>query len=93
MRTITIKFPAEPGASPFHVQQQVTDFLNDSVTCGDLELESFQFLAIQVGIPRYVEGYYDLEKTYDMFDVDLTADDATIQVIDTWNDQFKQQLQ
>lgn len=93
MRTITIKFPADPGSSPFHVQQQVQDFLSDAISCGDLELETHQYLTVQVGMPRYTEGYYDLEQTYDMFDVDLTADEATIRVIDIWNQQFNQPLQ
>lgn len=93
MRKVTITYPADEGESPMNIPVEVTSFLLEAIVLGDLCVTQEEIETLSISTPEFIEPYWDGEETFDIYKVELSGDDMTIQEIENWQTQFSQKLQ
>lgn len=91
MRITRIKFPIEEGSQEL-VPSQVLDFLSSAILDGDLEITLDEYRGVSISDIRFDSKLVDGKDVYRVYNVDLKGEDAIIQVIETWFEQFDKPL-
>ena len=94
MKTVTLKFPIQGDMVQSGISIQAHDFLTDAILNEDLNISNEDLIMLEMGTPEYLESHMDDEAgMFFIYGIELSGEDHTIDTIEQWQDQFKQQLQ